>query len=56
MRGTTPGTGGVGLEIVNPNLSPAAVQTIQREFNLAISDINAELRSTGQLGDLTRAP
>lgn len=56
MRGTSPGTGGVGLEIVNPNLSPEAIQTIQREFNLSITDINAELRTSGQTGDLSRAP
>lgn len=56
MRGTSPGTGGVGLDIVNPNLSPQALQTIQREFNLSINDINAELKSSGQAGDLSLAP
>lgn len=56
MRGTSAGTGGVGLEIVNPNLSPEALQIMQREFNLAIGDINKELRAAGQTGDLSRAP
>lgn len=56
MRGLTPGSGAVGLEIVNPNLSPAALQTMRREFDLAIIDINADLRASGQVGDLSRAP
>jgi len=56
MRGLTPGTGAVGLEIVNPNLSPAAREIMNREFNSAIADINSELRMANQAGELTHGP
>lgn len=56
MRGVSPGTGAVGLDIVNPNLTPAAREIMEREFTAAIIDINAELRSANQVGELSRAP
>lgn len=54
MRGSSPGSGAVGLEIVNPNLSRASRQLIERELGGAIEDVNAELRTTGQGGNLSR--
>ncbi len=54
MRGLTPGTGAVGLDVVNPNLSSSANEIVQREFNLAITDVNTDLRVTGEVGELTR--
>lgn len=52
MRGTSPGTGGVGLQTVNPNLSPASRRIIEREFQNAIDSVNTELRNSGQTGSL----
>jgi hypothetical protein len=52
MRGTSPGAGGVGLEIVNDKLSPASRQLIQKELQNAILDVNSELKKTGQGGTL----
>ena len=52
MRGTAPGTGGVGLDVVNPNLNPASRRIIDRELQNAIEDVNTELRTSGQAGSL----
>ena len=52
MRGTSPGTGGVGLQTVNPNLSPASRAIIDREFQNAVEAVNTELRNSGQVGSL----
>lgn len=52
MRGTTPGAGGVGLEIVNDKLSPVSRQLIQKELKNAIQDVNSELKKSGQSGTL----
>lgn len=54
MRGTTVGTGGVGLQIVNPTLTPEARRIVEEELGRAIDDVNAELRATGQGGSLNR--
>lgn len=54
MRGTSAGSGGVDLNIVNPNLSPASRQLIERELRNAIEDVNTELRGAGQGGSLMR--
>lgn len=54
MRGTSPGSGGVGLEIVNRNLSPESRRIIERELGSAIDDVNRELQATGQGGSLSR--
>lgn len=54
MRGTTVGAGGVGLETVNPALSPASRRIIEDELRGAIEDVNKELRSNGQGGSLMR--
>ena len=54
MRGTAPGTGGVGLDVVNPKLSPASRRIIDRELQNAIEDVNTELRNGGQAGSLGR--
>ncbi len=53
MRGASPGTGGVGLDIVNPNLTPASRRIIERELQNAIEDVNTELRNGGQAGSLS---
>lgn len=52
MRGTTSGSGGVGLEIVNDKLSPASRKLIEKELQKAIQDVNSELKKTGQGGTL----
>jgi hypothetical protein len=54
MRGASPGTGAVGLDVVNPNLSPASRRIIDRELQNAIEDVNTELRNDGQIGSLGR--
>lgn len=56
MHGTTPGAGAVSLRIINTDLSPAAREIIQREFSLAISDVNNAQIAAGNVGTLTTAP
>ena len=52
MRGSAQGTGGVGLDVINPNLSPASRRIIDRELQNAIQDVNTELKNGGQVGSL----
>lgn len=52
MRGSVPGTGGVGIDVINPNLSPASRGIIDRELQNAIQDVNTELKNGGQAGSL----
>lgn len=54
MRGTSVGSGGVGLQTVNPNLSPSSRRIIEEELGKAIDDVNADLLKTGTGGSLNR--
>jgi hypothetical protein len=53
MRGAAPGTGSVGLEVINPALSAERLALIPREFVASITDMNTELRAAGNVGQLT---
>ena len=54
MKGTTPGTGNVGIEVISSKMTPESRKIINEEFQKAVQDINQDLIKSGQTGTLNQ--